>query len=128
MEYSDFCVRTFNGNDTGIHIEHILKDKQLWNDCVINTQTFFKTCVLQELLGSWYTDQIVTLKQLKPISRITDTSSAQLKAKCCYYSGPDERRMIGCDSNECAIEYCNCLKIATIPHENGTAFSAENYL
>ena len=41
VQYCDFCVCTFNGDKTGIHIERIFKDEQFWNDFVIKAQTFF---------------------------------------------------------------------------------------
>ena len=54
VEHCDFCVCTFSGDETGIHIERIFKDIDFWNDCIIKAQTFFfKTCILPELLGKW---------------------------------------------------------------------------
>ena len=54
VEYCEFCVCTFSGDETGIHIKHISKDIDFWNDCVIKARSFFKTCILPELLGKWY--------------------------------------------------------------------------
>ena len=55
VEYCDFCVCTFSGNDSGLHNELITKDVQFWSDCVAKAELFFKTCVLPELLGKCYT-------------------------------------------------------------------------
>ena len=65
VKYCDFCVCTFSGNKTGIHIEHIFKDIQFWNDCVVNAQTFFRTCILPELMGKWYTRPSSSLKAIE---------------------------------------------------------------
>ena len=54
VEYCEFCVCTFSSDETGIHIKHISKDIDFWNDCIIKAQSFFKTCILPELLGKWY--------------------------------------------------------------------------
>lgn len=120
VEYSDFCVCTFNGDETGIHTERILKDEQFWNDCVVKAQTFFKTCILPELLGKWYTRPSSDIQTDSPgPSGITVTSQPQLdhERKYCYCGGPEEGRMIGCDNEDCVLQWfhTSCLMIDTIP-------------
>ena len=55
VEYCDFCVCTFSSDESSFHIERVSKDPHFWEDCLVKAQTFFKTCILQELLGKWYT-------------------------------------------------------------------------
>lgn len=134
VEYCDFCVCTFNGDESGIHIVRIFKDEQLWNDCVIKAKAFFKTCILPELLGKWYTRPCsITIRTdqmglsaltdqpgpsgIADSSGATDISSCQHEEKYCYCSGPDEGQMIACENSDCAIEWfhTSCLMITTIP-------------
>ena len=120
VEYSDFCVCTFNGDETGIHIERILKNEQFWNDCVVKAQTFFKICILPELLGKWYTRPSSDIKPDSPgPSDITVTSQPPLdhERKYCYCGGLEEGRMIGCDNDDCVLQWfhTSCLMIDTIP-------------
>ena len=65
VKYCDFCVCTFNGDDTGIHIECIFRDEKFWNDCVDKAQIFFRTCILPELLGKWYTRPRCDIQELQ---------------------------------------------------------------
>ena len=116
------CVCTFNGNNTGIYTERIFKDKMFWNDSVYKAQTFFKTCILPELLGKWYTRpscdiRAVKTDQIPGPSGANDTSTALQERKYCYCGGPEEGRMIGCDNEDCIIEWfhTSCLKINDIP-------------
>ena len=108
------------------------------------------TCMLPEVLGHWYTRQVVsTMDECQPSSSqlvaddrdhtephplLSNTdgnqpSSSQLVVdNCgdvksevnevyCYCKGPEEGKMIGCDNNECAIQwfYLDCLKFTSIP-------------
>ena len=79
VEYADFCVCTFlkDGNDYddgGIHIERITKDVGFWKDCVEKACNFFITCLLPEILGSWY-----TRPTFKKHSLTDNTSSSPLR-------------------------------------------------
>ena len=125
VEYCDFCVCTFSGDETGVHIERISKDIDLWNDCVIKAQTFFKTCILPELLGKWYTRPSRAVQRDPQGSSVataetsdSDSNGHQLvDNKYCYCGGPEEGTMIACENEDCAIEWfhTDCLMIDTIP-------------
>ena len=41
VEYCDFCLCTFTGDESGLHIEHVYKDTCLWSDCVARAKFFF---------------------------------------------------------------------------------------
>ncbi len=57
VDYCDFVVCTFPEvqSEPTIHIERIYPDDKLWSDCVVKSLDFFKTCVLPEIMGKWYT-------------------------------------------------------------------------
>ena len=47
----------------GLHIEHIYEDQRFWKKCVTKAEYFFKTCLLPDILGNWYTrDSIGTIE------------------------------------------------------------------
>ena len=135
VAYCDFCVCTFGTDleekDT-IHIERIYKDLTFWNGCVTKAEHFFKTCLLPELLGNWYTRPTVkpsdehqssesdqmNLQSIPPgnsdiMPSDQPTQPVQAVQTYCYCQGPDSGEMIGCDNKDCSIEWFHlkCLKI-----------------
>ena len=138
VEYVDFCVCTFlrdvrnNYDDSGVHIERIYKNPTFWEEYVKKAQDFFKICLLPELIDNWYTRP--TFKGSSFNSNLTDvtndmpgpsasaissvdTSTTQDPQTYCYYHGPEEGFMIGCDNPDCPIEWFHmtCLGMTTIP-------------
>ena len=60
-----FCVCTFVEDDegNGLHIEYICEYQRFWGKCVTKAECFFKTYLLPEILGNWYTrDSIGTIE------------------------------------------------------------------
>ena len=57
VEYCEFCVCTFVEDDEskGLHIERIYKNEGFWLECISKAEQFFKTCLLPEILGKYYT-------------------------------------------------------------------------
>ena len=41
-------------SESNIYIERILPDKVFWNGLVVKATTFFKTCLIPELVGKFY--------------------------------------------------------------------------
>ena len=39
----------------GLHIERIYKNEAFWLECISKAEQFFKTCLLPEILGKYYT-------------------------------------------------------------------------
>ena len=149
VEYADFCVCTFlkDGNndydDGGIHIERITKNFDFWEKCVEKARNFFTTCLLPEILGSWYTRP--TFKKHSSNSLTDDTtpgtsgsrngsaggisesgsdsagddksSDVQEQQTFCYCHGPEEGDMIACDNPDCTIEWFHitCLQMERLP-------------
>ena len=114
--YSDFCVCTF-ASDTdkeNIHIERIYKNNDFWQECVSKAELFFRTCLLPELLGNWYT---------RPTEFISSSNSestpviSNIEPMYCYCRGPEEGKMIACDNPSSPVEWFHlkCLHLKTVP-------------
>ena len=130
VDYCDFCVCTFSGDEEStIHIERVFRNNNFWKDhCVPKAEAFFKTCLLPELLGGWYTRPLMppNLEIQQSTGAIQDdtqgTSSSQSDGAVqpssqtfCYCNGPEIGEMIACDNNDCSIEWFHlkCLKISS---------------
>lgn len=142
VEYCDFCVCTFadTAGESAIHIERIHKNSQFWINCVETAKSFFRTCLLPELMGSWYTRPVAVdssngqSAQATEHSQtdVTDTavhqqSNSQLDYSplhdltnenqplptYCYCRGPEFGKMLACDNKDCVIEWFHieCLKL-----------------
>ena len=137
--YCDFCVCTFaNGEDEqSIHIERIYRNAEFWNDCVSKANCFFRTCILPELLGNWYTRPSIPISNKDQPSKNERTDESQQQPDhqshqsehdagssehdqnnqppqtFCYCKGPDAGKMIACDNSDCVTEWfhIDCLKI-----------------
>ena len=57
VNYCDFCVATFadSGVESAMHVERVYRNPSLWSQCVEHASSFFRMCVLPELMGSWFT-------------------------------------------------------------------------
>ena len=58
VEYGDFCICTFpNGlqSPPSFHIERILPDSKVWEECICSATMFFRKCILPELTVRFYT-------------------------------------------------------------------------
>ena len=134
VEYCDFCVCTFADGESTVHIERIHKNHQFWTNCVEMAKCFFRTCLLPELMGSWFTRPLavdcseVHSAQATEHSQtdVVDTavhqqSDTQLDSPptYCYCRGPEFGRMLACDNKDCVIEWfhieCLKLKVKLIP-------------
>ena len=114
LEYCDFCVCTFTSKEApDLHIQRIKKDQEFWDTCKSTAMEFFKTCILPELLGKWYSraDSSSTASQVETPS--TSTGDEAPKSYC-YCKGPEVGKMIACDNPGCNVEWFHvkCLKIA----------------
>ena len=115
VDYCDFCVCTFSDDSVnGLHIERILKDLQFWSDCTKKAESFFLTSILPELLGKWYTRPYVPVNENGSLSSSCKANSSE---RFCYCRGVEKGKMIGCDNEECHIEWFHtkCLRINTVP-------------
>jgi len=72
--YADFVLATFTDN---LYHERIKPDEQKIGECIKNAQTFFKICLLTELLATWYSRKAVMLDLLQLLT--VDTHTAIVK-------------------------------------------------
>ena len=80
VEHCDFCVCTFadSGGESAMHIECIHKNCQFWTNCVETAKTYFRTCLLPELMGSWFTRPLVPSEgHSAKATDVTDTAVHQ---------------------------------------------------
>ncbi len=83
VEYCDFVVCTFS-DEGSMHIERISKNLIFWNDCVSKAVTFYRTCVLPELIGKWYTRPITSNVDNQHDEEVKNTSKS---SEYCYCHG-----------------------------------------
>ena len=84
---------------------------------------FFKYCLLPELIGKWYSKapvyQCKTVHTREPLVDITSSSQHDTlkNEKWCFCGSEESGTMIGCDNDNCPIQWFHtlCLKIKSIP-------------
>lgn len=126
VKYGHFVLCTFpSESGPSIHVERIIRDEEMWSECIEHSTRFFRTCILPELLGRWYTRPCAMqgnrTTQQSPSgaasSLSSDTSGEQ--RKYCYCQQPEDglQEMIACDNPKCPIEWYHvqCLKLSKIP-------------
>ncbi len=121
VDYCDFSVCTFSedGEDDYFQ-ERVRKNAELWEGCVSKSKHFFKTAILPELMGKWYTksNKIYAVSfEVNLNQKDSQDCATSEKIEYCYCKGPDEGNMIGCDNPECSIEWFHwdCLSIKSTP-------------
>ena len=112
-----------------IHIERIYPDEVLWLSCVEKTEVFFKTAILPELLGKWFSrpseNSVITLPG--PSTSVEEApSTGNATEVYCYCRGPERDDMVACDNPSCPYMWFHfdCLKI-TAPPRNKLWFCPE---
>ena len=118
VNYCDFCVCTFpvNSEDCGLFLERIPRDDNLWNTIVTKSKQFFVTCLLPEILGNWYTCDTTTAASSQSSEADCGVAAGDEELYC-YCRSPEEGTMIGCDNNDCKIEWfhLHCLHLTNAP-------------
>jgi len=122
-QYSDFCVYTFasDGDEENVHIERLDRNESFWlEECVPKAGKFFRTCLLPELLGNWYT------RPTEFPNFNVKTPVASNKPKYCFCCGPEDGTMIVCDNPDCQFEWFHfkCLQLTTYLRVSGIALIA----
>ena len=104
--FCDFVVWTPNE----MHIERIALDKELFQTLLPTAKTFWKLCVLPELLGKWYTRQQCPDSQTTSLHTPTEEDSG----KWCYCREDKGGEMIACDGKSCAVTWYHleCLQLS----------------
>ena len=111
-KYCDFYVWT----EKDYHVERILPDPNFWNSCAEKSSRFFVLCILPELVGKFYSRET---HMLKDVTDSMDTNSTDIATKkvFCYCRKPESDEMIGCDNEQCKMEWFHfkCLKLNKAP-------------
>ena len=90
--YNDFIVCSFSGGAATFVHERIYPDKDHWEEQVPKLTTFWRACVLPEILGRWYTK--------KP----TAIAKANVKDGICYCKESlKEEPTVFCSNENCPI-------------------------
>ena len=96
-------------------------DEVLWRSCVEKAQVLFKTAVLPELLGKWYSrqseDAVTTLPGPSAIVEQAPPSTGNDTVVYCYCQGPERDNMVACDNPSCQYMWFHfdCLKVTSPP-------------
>ena len=128
---------------------YVHRNAEFWNDCVSKANCFFRTCILSELMGNWYTRPSITIVNEDQQSKMNVTNPQNSCNKVIsqnmmlvqvntiivtthhaqtfwYCKGPDIGKMIVCDNSKCVIEWfhIDCLK-NLFQKGNGIALTVE---
>ena len=101
--YCDFVV----WREKELFVQRIYPNDEFMAPVLQKLISFYKLCVLPELLGKWYTKSQVP----------SQPTSVVPSNVWCYCRKEQEGLMIGCERKECPIVWfhTNCLKIEEIP-------------
>ena len=78
----------------GLHTERIYKNEAFWLECISKAQQFFKTCLLPEILGKYYTRPNSSLTQVTDSGQ--PSSNDSLESRC---GDTDHSQTLGNSSN-----------------------------
>ena len=88
-------------------VQRIVMDTEFIDDAINKTVPFITLAIIPEFVRRWFTKQKTTDNQ-------TPLQSDQAQDNWCYCKkGEDYGPMIGCDNNQCPIEWFHfsCLKM-----------------
>ena len=119
-KHCDFCMCTFPSQTTAsLHVERIFPDQGFWDHCVQASARFFRTCLLPELLGRWYTRPSSEQGTQTSPTAIDPASEEAERRLYCYCQQPEDgsKELIACYNPTCNIEWFHtqCLRIDSIP-------------
>lgn len=101
---------------TSLHVERIHFNQEFWKENVPKAEHIFKTAVLPELLGRWFSRPTISGSELNEDSlRHTENNAEE---KYCYCGrGEDFGDMVGCDNNDCPYQWFHltCLSLKSEP-------------
>ena len=108
VDYCDFVV----WSKDNIFVPRIPIDMEFIDNAIENVKPFIKLALLQELVGKWFSKQIVV-----PLTRDNPNDqpiSGAAEVWCYCKKGEDHGDMIGCDNKNCQIQWFHlsyCLKL-----------------
>lgn len=108
--YCDFVVCAFDGCGTvKFFNQRILPDEEHWHSVLPKLTKFWRTCILPEVLGKWYTR--------KHFMANTQADKPPETGSICYCRMNTDEKTVLCCNPSCAIVsfHLSCLKIESIP-------------
>ena len=104
--FCDFVVWT----QKELHIERLTLDEALLKSALPTAKTFFKICILPELLGKWYTRQHSTTEKDDSLQCEDDDGS------WCHRKERKGGDMVACDSRSCTTKWFHfeCVGLCTV--------------
>ena len=102
VSYCDFVV----WSERECVVLRILPDQQFMEEVLVNVTTFFKLCVLPELIGKYFS---------KPFDSLPAAASSS-NASVCTCQGTGDGELVECANAACKMNYhLKCLKLKTKP-------------
>ena len=109
--YCDFVVCAFDGCGTAKFFnQRILPDQEHWNSVLPKLTKFWRTCILPEVLGKWYTR--------KHFMTANETDKQPERGSTCYCrANTQDEKTVVCCNPACPIVsfHLSCLKIESVP-------------
>ena len=105
VEYADFVL----WREEEMFFHRIVMDREFIDDAINHAESFIKLAILPELVGKWFTKQNVILNEHQ-----TPQQPDHDENSWCYCKkGEDYGAMIGCDNDQCPIQWFHfsCLKM-----------------
>ena len=111
------CCDFFVWTVKDFHIERILPDVAFWTKCLDKCNSFFRLCLLPELVGKFYSRDTADLNAREEAEKTSQREEQSVQLTFCYFKGPDAHHMIACDNKDCLIEWFHMgfLKINEVP-------------
>ena len=104
--YCDFVVCAFDEKNQPMFMhQRIVPDQAHWDRVAPKLETFWRVCILPEILGRWYTRKI-------------DLSSfAEKRTGDCFCGMDDDKPTVKCSNQSCQIStfHLSCLAVDSIP-------------
>eukprot|EP00794_Sanderia_malayensis_P013276 gene13276-14645_t len=90
--YNDFIVYSFSENLATFVHERIHPDNDHWKDQVPKLTTFWRACILPEILGRWY------------IKKQTSIADREIKDGICYCrENLNDKATVSCSNDNCPV-------------------------
>ena len=109
--YLDFIVFASYGQTSKFFLERLTPDMKHWETQIPKLETFWRICILPEILGRWYTQKMDLKAQLSP-EEVT-------KPGDCYCRETTSEAPITCANHTCKISKfhpsCLGIKNVTVP-------------
>ena len=109
--YLDFIVFATDGTSQRFVKQRLLPDIEHWETQIPKLETFWRICVLPEILGRWYTRKMDLQSQLSPRESWASGD--------CYCRQSTDEETITCANPECNVSKfhpsCLCIDILKVP-------------